>query len=289
MTTQDWLQTSSEILNKNGIGTARLDCLVLLEDATGKDRAWLLAHPEENLTKLFTLQGVTLQQLNSKRRRRAEHQPLAYIRGKSEFYGRDFIVNKNVLEPRPESETMIELLKQLVAGRQSLVASNLTIVDVGTGSGALAITAKLEIPNAKVIATDIDPKCLVVAKKNAQKLGAKVKFFQDDLLEPFLQGYTLQNLQKLFTVLLCNLPYVPDSFKVNQAAAMEPKIAIFGGSDGLDLYRQLFKQINSLPAKPYFVLCESMPPQHKKLAVIAKKAGYRLKSTKDFVQLFKQG
>src|SRR3990167_7586357 len=108
MRVEAWLKQATQELETAGIGTARLDCLVLLEDLTGKDRAYLLAHPE------FPVKGSTFHKLEKQIEKRKKHVPLAQIRGKTEFYGREFIINQDVLEPRPESETMIELLKELI-------------------------------------------------------------------------------------------------------------------------------------------------------------------------------
>lgn len=292
MKVSDWLKQTTGTLNKAGIGTARLDALVILEGATGKDRSWLLAHPD------YDVKGQSFHKLMKQVEKRCQHIPLAQIRGKTEFYGREFIINEHVLEPRPESETMINLLKEVVDSQQSSVTRkkktgdirldtgdyNLKIVDVGTGSGALAITAKLEFPDTKVVATDIDPKCLSVAKKNTKKYGLDIKFYRGDLLEALPDSL----LSASDTVVLANLPYVPDSHTVNQAALNEPKIAIFGGPDGLDVYRRLFRQIAT--KSQFFgvecVLAESLPFQHKELAKIALKAGYRLTKTDDFMQLY---
>src|SRR5688572_26953494 len=103
----DFLQKAETKLKTAGIGSAQLDCVILLEDELHKDRAWLLAHPEHEVA------HTHLKKLEKQVIRRAAHEPLAYIRGFTEFYGRKFKVNKRVLEPRPESEAMIELLKQL--------------------------------------------------------------------------------------------------------------------------------------------------------------------------------
>jgi release factor glutamine methyltransferase len=268
MKANDWLKTASATLTKAGIGTARLDALVLLEDAAGKDRAWLLAHPEFELTNQQT--DILSNQLT----KREQHIPLAYIRGKTEFYGRDFVVNEQVLEPRPETETMIDLLKQLPP------ETHKQVIDVGTGSGAIAITAKLEIPESTVMATDIDPACLAVAKKNAAKHQVALQLMQGNLLQPLTTSFHLP------TTILANLPYVPDSHQLNQAAMNEPRLAIFGGTDGLDLYRNLFEQIDGLPHKPSFVLTESLPFQHETLAQIAQHQAYNLVTTEDFIQLF---
>jgi release factor glutamine methyltransferase len=278
MTISDWLQKGTQKLEAAGIGTAHLDVLVLLEDALGKDRSWLLAHPE------MTVQGSTLYSLGRKIRRRAQHEPLAYIRGKTEFYGREFMVNKHVLEPRPESETMIDLALKVIGYRLKVIAEKRRVMDVGTGSGALAITAKLEVPDAEVVATDIDPKCLKISRQNARKLEADVKFLQGDLLEP------LYNLKPItYNLILANLPYVPDAFTINQAAMNEPRHAIFGGPDGLDLYRRLFGQIKALPVKPQYVVTESLPFQHEQLTNIAQSAGYQTERSADFIQVFQAG
>ncbi len=265
MNLKDWLEVSVYKLEKIGIPTARLDCLVLLEDVLRIDRANLIAHPETKLS------IANLKVLNTQLIKRLDHQPLSYIRGKTEFYGREFIINKHVLEPRPESEAMIEFFKELKLPPSSV------ILDIGTGSGALAITAKLERSKFEVLASDIDEKCLAVARQNAKKHGASIKFIKTDL---FI------SLNKKVDVILANLPYVPDEFKLNEAAKNEPKLAIFGGPDGLDIYRRLFEQLNNSKSPPKFILTESLPTQHSKLAQTAKQAGFKLNKTDDFIQLF---
>lgn len=284
MTIQDWLKLSEKSLRDASISTARLDCLVLLEDETGKDRAWLLSHPE------YELQGSEIENLSTKIIQRSQHIPLAYIRGKAEFYGREFAVNTHTLVPRPETETMVELACELVSSE--FASEDLTLIDVGTGSGAIAVTARLELPEVTVIATDIDEKCLATARQNSQTLGADIEFLQGNLLEPL----ATRKLASSQTILLCNLPYVPDNFQINRAATHEPRHALFGGQDGLDLYRKLFAQTTRVPLEvsrgtlvvcPQYILTESLPPQHETLAAIAKAASYQLTKTDDFIQLFR--
>lgn len=270
MRLDNWLRQATKTLEKAEIGSARLDSLIILEDELNRGKAWLLAHPEH------VVSANQQKKLNKKLARRTNHEPMAYIRGFSEFYHRKFMVNKRVLEPRPESETMIELLKDLVKS-----SSGSKIADIGTGSGALAVTAKLEFPDAEVVATDIDPACLKVARQNAKLYHIKIEFLSGDLLARLHPTYSSMD------VILANLPYVPANFYVNQAAAMEPKIAIFGGQDGLDIYRQLFKQITDFKLRPEFLFTESLPPQQQKLADIAQTAGFRLFKTQDFIQVFK--
>ena len=275
---------ATQKLTQAGIGTARLDALVLLEDVTGIDRAKLLAEPDMELS------PEQVGKLEKLLNRRARHEPLAYIRGKTEFYGREFLLTPAVLEPRPESETMIDLLKELAAGSMAVPGSGhlktknspaevpgWRIADVGTGSGALGITAKLELPNSQVELLEIDPNAIKVAKTNVDKFTLNISVIKTDLLDGSNQNYD---------VFLCNLPYVPDYYQINTAALHEPKIAIFGGPDGLDLYRKLFDQIKKLQHHPLYILLEALPPSHQQLTEIARQASYDLIKTEDFIQLF---
>lgn len=266
MKTADWLKSNTLALTQAGVPTARLDCLVLLEDATSKDRAYLLAHPE------YQLSSVTLAILQKQVQLRAKHQPLAYIRGITEFFGRDFVINKHVLQPRPESETMLELLLTQTNVRK--------IIDVGCGSGALGLTAKLERPNIELTLLDIDPACLAVTKKNVQKYNLQALIQKSNLLS------AIDDAQLKGAHLLANLPYVPDTFQLNEAAMNEPRRAIFGGPDGLDLYRELFRQINQRSTKPTMILCESLPTQHASLTRLASDYGFTLQVEEDFIQAF---
>lgn len=268
MTTSEWLILATEELEIAGIGTARLDCLVMLENVLKIDRAKILANPE---TEMVPKNVAALAKLLN---RRAAHEPLAYILGTTEFYGRNFVITPAVLEPRPESETMIELLKNLPN-----LPRKTHLADVGAGSGALGITAKLEHPEWTVELLEIDEKALKIAQTNVDKYTIGISVIQSDLLA---------NSGQVNDILLCNLPYVPDDYQINLAAGQEPPIAIFGGPDGLDLYRKLFKQIENLSKRPLYLLCESLPPQHADLAQIAKVSGYKLRQTEDFIQVFER-
>ncbi len=265
MKIKEWLSENTRKLEDAGIATARLDCTVLLEDLIRKDRSWLLAHPE------FELNKKEVEQLERQLKRRMSHEPLAYLRGKSEFYGREFIINKHVLEPRPESETVIDLLKSLK------IKQPFNLVDVGAGSGALGITAKLELPNITVEMLELDDEAIKICEKNKQHFNVDVSIKNSDLLG---------SATKPYDVILANLPYVPDNYHVNQAAAMEPSIAIFGGPDGLDLYRRLFGQIAKNSMFPRYVLTESLPFQQVELVKIAQLTDYELLKTDDFIQVF---
>jgi release factor glutamine methyltransferase len=279
MLVSDYIIKATRQLEEAGIGTARLDALVLLEDVSDKDRAWLLAHPE------FELSAEQSDKLKNLLNVRVKHIPLAYVRGKTEFYGRTFLINNSVLEPRPESEAMIDLLKKadldsLLGKKAGPKTAGLHLADVGTGSGALGITAKLELPELEVELIDVDPGALEVAKMNVDLFTLNISIIESDLLS---------NTSQTSDILLCNLPYVPDNFQINTAASHEPRVALFGGPDGLDLYRRLFGQINEMSRHPLLILTEAMPPQHELLTAVASKCGYALQESQDFIQVFRFG
>jgi len=259
------LSDSEKQLGQAGISSARLDVLILLEDALHKDRAWILAHPETPVSQ------AVAGRLSRKIERRARHVPLAYIRGHTEFYGRSFKVNRHVLEPRPESETMIELLKKLHLPLRPAIA------DVGTGNGAIGITAALEMDDAIVDLYDISAGCVAVAKHNVHLHELHLHVRKMNLLSRPLRPYD---------VILANMPYVPEHWQINEAALHEPKIAIFGGKDGLDVYRKLFAQLARFTWKPSYVFTEALPPQHERMAEVAASYRFNLKKSDDFIQVF---
>lgn len=260
-----YLSTATKELQNAEILTARLDILVLLEDVLGKDRATLLAHPE------LALSQAQLTTLNNFVTRRAQHEPLAYIRGRVMFYGREFAVNKYVLVPRPETEMIIDMLKKMS------LPSLPRIADIGTGTGCIGITAALELPGAKAFLYDIDTDALNTARKNAATHHLAIHAEKQNLLD----GCTEQ-----FDIVLANLPYVPNAYPINQAASFEPKLALFSGNDGLDHYRIFWQQLQKMSYQPAHVLIESLPDQQKALVTMARAAGYERAENDDYVQRF---
>lgn len=173
--------------------------------------------------------------------------PFQYIIGQESFYGRDFLVNENVLIPRPETEELIEEVKKRAA---KLFEANksIKIADIGTGSGAIALTLNNEIPNSTVTATDISPEALGVAKKNAEHLKAKVEFKQGDLLEPIAD-------QK-WDIILSNPPYIGSHEAESLSDTVidyEPHLALFAEEEGLQLYRKMAAQLPSMMNTPSFI------------------------------------
>ena len=270
MTYDQALNYGQRLLKTAGIGTARLDTLVLLEDNAGKDRAYILAHPD------LELDPDILKNYQHQIARRAKQEPLAYIRRQTEFYGRNFFVDQRVLEPRPESEAMIEELNNLIAHNKK---EDQTVVDVGTGSGALIISAKISHPEIRAYATDISSEAIAVASHNCSMHKVDINLFTGDLLSPLPKNILSKQIY-----VMANLPYVPDAWQINPPAMREPRIAIFGGKDGLRLYDKLFHQLKNTNCR--YLLSESLPPQHDELSKMARSFGYELIKTNDFIQVF---
>lgn len=265
MTIGEFLQQATTKLQGFGIESARLDCLILLEDELGKDRSLLLAHLDK------TLPLAAKKRIERRLQLRKQHLPLAYIRHHVTFYGRDFYINEHVLVPRPETEDIIDIVKGLplpIAPR---------LADIGTGSGCIGLSAALELPGAILDLYDISPKALSVARKNAKNLAVQAAFHTNNLLS---------GVKAHYDVIFANLPYVPTDYPINKAAAHEPAIALFAGADGLVLYRQFWKQLAELPQKPRFVLCEALPMQHTILKALASDAGFTLRRSEGLIQLF---
>ncbi|WP_427138183.1 peptide chain release factor N(5)-glutamine methyltransferase [Psychrobacillus psychrodurans] len=177
----------------------------------------------------------------------ATGRPFQYITGQETFYGRDFLVNEHVLIPRPETEELIEEVKKRVA-RLFEEHKTLKIADIGTGSGTIALTVKKEISSAEVTATDISTEALVVAKKNAERLKAKVEFKQGDLIAPIAD-------QK-WDIILSNPPYIGSHEAESLSDTVidyEPHLALFAAEDGLQLYRKMTEKLPEIMNAPSFI------------------------------------
>ena len=179
----------------------------------------------------------------------AKGRPVQYITGREEFYGREFLVDESVLIPRPETEELVvcamDHCRQLFGNRQVKLA------DIGTGSGAIAITMKKEMPQAQVTATDISPAALQTAKKNAEALQAEIDFRLGDLTEPI-------HTEK-WDVVLSNPPYIAFDEKAEMSEVVldhEPHSALFAEEEGLILYRKLAESLPELMNKPGFIAVE---------------------------------
>lgn len=166
--------------------------------------------------------------------------PIQYIKGVETFFGRNFKVNENVLIPRYETEELVENILYRIDDYFSGY-KNITLCDVGTGSGAIAISLALEEPKLKVYATDISDLALTVAKENANNLKADVEFLAGDMLQPLIE----KNLK--VDIFVSNPPYIPQEQEIEAVVKdNEPHVALFGGNDGLHFYRKIFEGVNEL-------------------------------------------
>ena len=220
--------------------TAALDAQVLLAWAMAVERAYLFTHPERALS---PAQQAAFQ---SAIQRRAAGLPLAYIVGEKGFYDVDLRVSPAVLIPRPETELLLE-----EALRLSDAGTCITAADIGTGSGALAVTFARQRPAATVYATDISREALVIARENATRCGAPLTLLQGDLAQPLIE----RGLQ--VDLLLANLPYIAsDELPALAVSRYEPRLALDGGGDGLELIRRLLAQIPAVCREGAWVLLE---------------------------------
>jgi release factor glutamine methyltransferase len=221
MTLQTAILQGQKLFTDAGILAPRLTAEVLLAHAIGCQRSWLFAHSDEELKEVWWIHyGRYLHQ-------RLSGMPTQYITGKQEFFGRDFRVTPDVLIPRPETEHVIEAaLKHPAAD----------ILDIGTGSGAIAVTLALET-KARIVATDISSSALSVARQNSLRLEATVDFIECDL------GHALQN--RAFDMVVSNPPYVLEGDRATlqpEVRDHEPGLALYAGGDGLAIYRRLIPE-----------------------------------------------
>jgi release factor glutamine methyltransferase len=239
--------TIQEILS--GSGMQRIDAEVLLAHALGKERTWLYAHGEAKPDK----QALDRWQRLQARRNRGE--PVAYIVERQEFFGLPFLVNNNVLIPRPATEGLVQTALDMMKGEwgngtrdidADIVAlshlfgvptATTTVVDVGSGSGCIAVTLASKMPRARIVAVDVSAEALAVGKENARRHGVheRITFIHDDGCA------VLKRLQDAFVV-VSNPPYIPAALRGTLAVAdHEPHSALFAGEHGLDVLQPLVR------------------------------------------------
>ncbi|HUR37208.1 MAG TPA: peptide chain release factor N(5)-glutamine methyltransferase [Terriglobales bacterium] len=225
------LSEAIEQLRGEPIGPPRMAAETLMMHVLGRDRAFVIAHPEHNLDEA---DAATFRDAVE---RRAKGEPLQYITGHQEFWGLDFVVSPAVLIPRPETEHLVEAAVNKV---RTLQWPKPRIVDVGTGSGCIALAIKSSLPDADVHAVDISWEALGVSQKNADRLGLYVEFAQSDLLSAFREP--------AFDVIVSNPPYVgrQEWDKVQrEVREHEPDVAVFAGEHGIEIYRRLIPEAHA--------------------------------------------
>jgi release factor glutamine methyltransferase len=268
VTAKDALFAAVQRLREAGIPSARLDAEVLLTHVLGTGREYLYAHPERRLDfdEYERYQAVL--------ERRLTRLPVAYITGKKEFMSLDFTVDEHVLIPRPETEVLVEEVIVRVGSRIGISSPEdrpTIIADIGTGSGAIAVSIAWFLKTAEIIATDISADALIMARKNSKKhqVDNRIKFLQGDLLSPLSR----EGLERQLTAIVSNPPYLSRRAMaaVSPEVALEPKSALLGGEEGLDFSFAILEQSGPYLAPGGFVALEVGHDQAEIIADFAKK------------------
>lgn len=284
MTIKKALFWANKKLKSKNINSPILDAEVLLAFVLKKTKAFLYAHPEKKLAKKQT------EKYKKYINRRAKHEPVAYITGKKEFFGFDFLVNKNVLIPRPETENLVSEVINFINRQTSQPANQPTgILDVGSGSGCIIISLSKLLPkNIRLLTTEISGPALKTAQKNAKlhNVEKRIKFIKGNLLKPIINNPPKPLPDNL--IIIANLPYLMTKQWQNtqpEIKKYEPRMALDGGKDGLDYYGQIMPQIAKLNKKIKNINCffEIDPAQGKKIKKLAKNnfAKSKIKIKKD--------
>lgn len=271
MNIEQWLSEAVDALTEHSIVSARLDAELILAHTLRRPRTYLHAHGDELLDSQH--EDIATARLEL----RLDNTPISYIVGHKEFYGRRFKTTPAALIPRPESETFITLLGELIPKNLPLLPEKLKVVDVGTGTGCLGITAKLEWPELDVTLIENSVHALNLAKQNAALLQADVRFVKNDLL----RGYATT-----IDIVIANLPYVDRDWEVSPDTRAEPAEALYASNQGLSLIFRLLDQAVLLLRPGGHILLESDPRQQHKIIERAKSLGYKHETTEGFVTVF---
>ena len=231
MKIKDILIKANSILKENNIDDANLKAKILLSDLLGKNKEYLMIHDDEEIED--GLSNIFFEKIE----RLKNHEPLQYIINKQEFMGFDFYVDKNVLIPQPDTENLVEeviLLTELLRKNEK---TELRILDMCTGSGAIAISISKLIRNCLVYASDISRDALKIAEENSSRNQANVLLFESDLFEKISELYK-------FDIIVSNPPYIESNTinSLSEEVKNEPILALDGGEDGLDFYRKIIKE-----------------------------------------------
>ena len=261
------LQWSEGFFREKGIETPRLDAEVLLAHVLEKPRIYLYVHYDQPLDpeELAAYRGFV--------RRRGAREPVAYLVGEREFMGLTFAVSPAVLVPQPDTEALVSEARKRLQGK-----SGVRIADVGTGSGAIALSLLHALPDLTAAAVDVSAAALKVARENADRFGLtdRVMFYEGDLLAPLL-GQT-------FDAVLSNPPYIPqgDIAALPPEVQAEPRLALDGGADGLDFYRRLVREAVAFLCPDGFLAVEAGRGEAAVISELARTNGWiEVEITKD--------
>ena len=268
------------------IPTPALDSSLILAHVLKTNRTSLVAKGMD------TISAKDCEKFCSLIERRALGECVAYITGKKEFRGLEFEVNKSVLVPRPDTETLVEVILEEFLPRTGTAnfqfdgsftnkheQEKIKVLDLCTGSGAVAISLKNEAPELEIYATDISPDALDTAKKNSEKLLGKnkVNFHLGDLFQALPDSLTSASSQEFFSLIISNPPYVPSAEIETLSAEVrnEPRIALDGGKDGLDIIKRIINDAPDYLTDGGYLLLEAAPHQMEEISILLAKRGFK--------------
>jgi release factor glutamine methyltransferase len=262
-------------LQKQNISSYKIDSEILLRKALNASKEFIIFNPDNLLTSLQKTEFLDLV------KRRENFEPISHIINNREFYGFNFYVNNDVLDPRPDSEILIELVQELYSNKNQ----NIEILEVGTGSGCLIITLSKIYKNSINVALDISKNALKVANKNSLNNQAtkQIEFIESNLF------CALENKNKKFNLVISNPPYIPSkeiNNLQNEVKNFEPILALDGGEDGLDFYRKIAKDSKNYLLKDSYIILEIGFDQKKEIVEIFEKENFQfVKSKKDLANI----
>ena len=264
MKIKEVLLNGIRILKENDIEDSNMKAKIIFAELLGKNKEYLISHDEveieDGLNRIFL---EKIEQLKN-------HEPLQYIINKQEFMGLEFYVDENVLIPQPDTENLVEEVIHLSDKSRKNLKKELRILDLCTGSGAIAISLSKLIKNALIYASDISKEALKIAEENSNRNSANVLFFESDLFKD------ISNLYK-FNIIVSNPPYIEkDIIKtLSEEVKKEPMLALDGGEDGLDFYRKIAKDAKEYLKENGYLAFEIGYNQKKAVIEILKENGYR--------------
>ena len=264
MKIKDVLSQGISVLKENDIEDANMKARIVLADLLGKNKEYLMIHEDDDIKD--GLNKIFLEKIERLKNR----EPLQYVINKQDFMGLELYVDKNVLIPQPDTENLVEEVIFLSDKKRKYIRDEIRILDLCTGSGAIAISLSKIINKSLVYASDISKKALKIAEENSIKNHANVLFIESDLFDKISKSYK-------FDIIVSNPPYIESKVieSLSEEVKNEPMLALDGGDDGLDFYRKIAKEAKEYINKEGYLVFEIGYNQRISVENILKENGYQ--------------